>query len=275
VSLRTSVFGPETLRRKRSRRMVVMTSLAVVCLIAFGCTPLPSSRRAHEPARSGSGSSGSAPSSSSTRTPSRTSSSGGITHTVRRGETLWRISQTYSVELHEVVSANGLDSYTIYPGQELFIPGAASVREVPPAVDNGPPPDPGDVTIIWPLAGRGRGSVTSGFGTRTHPTRRTEEFHKGIDIDGAREERVLAAAAGEIVFAGRMTGYGTVVMIDHGDRLITLYAHLSRAAVRLEDRVAQAQAIGYVGSTGNATGTHLHFEIRHKGRAVDPLDYLP
>lgn len=146
---------------------------------------------------------------------------------------------------------------------------------VPPAVDNGPPPDPGDVTIIWPLAGRGRGSVTSGFGTRTHPTRRTEEFHKGIDIDGAREERVLAAAAGEIVFAGRMTGYGTVVMIDHGDRLITLYAHLSRAAVSLEDQVAQAQAIGYVGSTGNATGTHLHFEIRHKGRAVDPLDYLP
>ncbi len=194
---------------------------------------------------------------------------------MRRGETLWRISQTYGVKLHEVVSANGLESYTIYPGQELFIPGAASVREVPAAVDNGPPPDPGDVTIIWPLAGRGRGSVTSGFGTRTHPTRRTEEFHKGIDIDGAREERVLAAAAGEVVFAGRMTGYGTVVMIDHGDRLITLYAHLSRAAVSLEDQVAQAQAIGYVGSTGNATGTHLHFEIRHKGRAVDPLEYLP
>ncbi len=198
-----------------------------------------------------------------------------MTHTVSRGETLWRISQTYGVELHEVVSANGLESYLIYPGQELFIPGAASLRQVPPAEDNGPPPNPGDVTIVWPLAGRGRGSVTSGFGTRTHPTRRTEEFHKGVDIDGGREERVLAAAAGEVVFSGRMTGYGTVVMIDHGDRLITLYAHLSRAAVKLEDRVAQAQPIGYVGSSGNARGTHLHFEIRHRGRAVDPLEYLP
>jgi len=206
---------------------------------------------------------------------SRTNRSGGVTHTVTKGETLWRISQTYDVELHEIVSANGLDSYTIYPGQKLVIPGASSVREVPPAVDNGPPLKPGDVAIIWPLAGRGRGSVTSGFGTRTHPTRRTQEFHKGIDIDGAREERVLAVAAGEVVFAGRMTGYGTVVMIDHGNRLITLYAHLSRAAVKLEDKVAQGQAIGYVGSSGDATGTHLHFEIRHKGRAVDPLDYLP
>jgi LysM repeat protein len=254
--------------------------VAVVCLVAFGCTPLPSTRSGREPTTSrGSGSSGSTSGTSRTsqtpRATSRTNTSGGVTHTVRRGETLWRISQTYGIELHEIVSANGLDSYTIYPGQELIIPGASSVREVPSAIDNGPPPEPGDVAIIWPLAGRGRGSVMSGFGTRTHPIRRTEEFHKGIDIDGAREERVLAAAAGEVVFSGRMNGYGTVVMIDHGERLITLYAHLSRAAVDLEDRVAQGQAIGYVGSTGDATGTHLHFEIRHKGRAVDPLDYLP
>ncbi|MCD4690677.1 LysM peptidoglycan-binding domain-containing M23 family metallopeptidase [bacterium] len=196
-------------------------------------------------------------------------------HTVRKGETLWRISQTYNVEVHEVVAANNLDSHMIYPGQSLVIPGAAQVRQVPQTDDDGPPLNPAEVSLIWPLAGRGRGAVTSGFGPRTHPTRRTEEFHKGIDIDGAREERILAAAAGEIVFSGRMTGYGTVVMIDHGKRLITLYAHLSRATVRLEDRVTQGQAIGYVGSSGTATGTHLHFEIRHKGRAVDPLEYLP
>lgn len=248
-----------------------MLLAAVVCLMALGCTPLPSSRTSHEPTTSGS--------TLGTTTRSTGSSSrataGGVRHTVRKGETVWRISQTYGVELHEIVSANNLASYTIYPGQELVIPGATKVRSVPSADNDGPPPARDDVAIIWPLAGRGRGSVTSGFGMRTHPTRRTEEFHKGIDIDGAREERVLAAAAGEVVFSGRMTGYGTVVMIDHGDRLITLYAHLSRSAVRLEDRVAQGQAIGYVGSTGNATGSHLHFEVRHKGRAVDPLEYLP
>ena len=117
--------------------------------------------------------------------------------------------------------------------------------------------------------------MTRGFGPRKHPTRKTDDFHKGIDIDGAREERVLAAAAGEVVFAGKMTGYGTVVMIDHGNRLITVYAHLSRAAVKLEDRVIVGEAIGYVGTSGTSTGSHLHFEVRHRGRAVDPLGFLP
>lgn len=258
-----------------------MLLAAVACLVVSGCTALPATRRSSEPTTSRGSSTGSntgsSPSSTQTRTSgSNTRSSGSVTHTVCKGETLWRISQTYDVELHEVVAANGLESYTIYPGQELIIPGASALRTVPPAADDAsPPPNPADVSIIWPLAGRGRGAVTSGFGSRTHPTMRTEEFHKGVDIDGAREERVLAVATGEVVFAGRMSGYGTVVMIDHGKRLITLYAHLSRAAVKLEDRVAQGQAIGYVGSSGTATGTHLHFEIRHKGRAVDPLDYLP
>ncbi len=246
-----------------------MGVVAAACALVIGCTPLPPSGRSTDPAGGAPSSRNPGPGAQASRASRR-----GVTHVVQKGETLWRIAWTYGVELHEVVDANGLSSYTIYPGQELTIPGASKVRTVTP-VPGEASPDPGEVTLAWPLAGRGRGSVTSGFGTRTHPTRRTQEFHKGIDIDGAREERVLSAAAGEVVFSGRMTGYGTVVMVDHGNRLITLYAHLSRAAVRLGDRVAPGQAIGYVGSSGETTGTHLHFEIRYRGQAVDPLDYLP
>jgi len=236
--------------------MITVLSAIVVLTGSAGCTPLTSSR-GREVASS----------------PSLVSRDG-IHHTVRAGETLWRISKTYGVSVSEVVQANDLESYIIQPGQKLLIPGVSEKREVPKAL-----PDTGgnalDADLAWPLAGRGRGSVTSGFGPRRHPIRKTENFHKGIDIDGAREERVLAAAAGEIVFAGKMTGYGTVVMIDHGNRLITVYAHLSRAAVKLENRVTTGQTIGYVGTSGTSTGSHLHFEVRHRGRAVDPLNYLP
>jgi murein DD-endopeptidase MepM/ murein hydrolase activator NlpD len=201
------------------------------------------------------------------------SSSGGVYHTVRKGETLWRISKTYGVSVAEIVEANDLESYTIRIGQRVYIPGARETRSVPEAEREAPGPI--STELAWPLAGRGRGSVTSGFGPRVDPVTGGEVFHKGIDIDGAREERVLAAAGGEAVFSGSMHGYGVVVMIDHGDRLITVYAHLSRAIVRLEDVVTQGQTIGYVGTSGNARGSHLHFEVRSRGVAVDPLDYLP
>ncbi len=240
----------------RGIAMITVLSAIVVLTGSAGCTPLTSSRGREV-----------------TSSPSLVSGDG-IHHTVRAGETLWRISKTYGVSVSEVVEANDLESYIIQPGQKLLIPGVSEKREVPKALaDTGG--NALDADLAWPLAGRGRGSVTSGFGPRRHPIRKTEDFHKGIDIDGAREERVLAAAAGEIVFAGKMTGYGTVVMIDHGNRLITVYAHLSRAAVKLENRVTTGQTIGYVGTSGTSTGSHLHFEVRHRGRAVDPLDYLP
>jgi murein DD-endopeptidase MepM/ murein hydrolase activator NlpD len=233
--------------------LLLVVVLACAAAWSTGCTPLESSPR--------------------DVTSAGGRRSGGVHHTVRKGETLWRISKTYGVSLGEIVEANDLESYTIRIGQRLLIPGADSERRVPEA----PLAEPGPIsaTLQWPLAGRGRGSVTSGFGPRVDPVTGGEVFHKGIDIDGAREERVLAAAAGEVVFSGTMHGYGTVVMLDHGDRLITVYAHLSRSIVRLEEEVARGRTIGYVGTTGKTTGSHLHFEVRSRGVAVDPLQYLP
>jgi murein DD-endopeptidase MepM/ murein hydrolase activator NlpD len=195
---------------------------------------------------------------------------------VEKGQTLWGISKAYGVGLAEIVEANDLDDYTIGIGQRLYIPGVSRTIEVAPTM-----PSAEEVTaavgdkLAWPLAGRGRSSVTSGFGYRDDPISGGRKFHKGIDIDGVREERVLAAAGGEIVYAGRMSGFGNVVMIDHGNRLLTVYAHLSRSIVKLEDVVAAGQTIGYVGSSGRANGSHLHFEVRYKGKSVDPLGYLP
>jgi murein DD-endopeptidase MepM/ murein hydrolase activator NlpD len=233
----------------------------VIAVVAFslgtGCTPLPD--RSRPPTH---------------RSSSRAGP--GVYHSVRKGETLWRISRTYGVSIAEITEANDLSGFTIHVGQKLFIPGVSEVKHVTPAT-----PKPEDIVgrpdakLSWPLAGRGRSSITSGFGPRKDPTTGGTSFHKGIDIDGAREERVLAAATGEVVYAGRMSGFGIVVMIDHGSRLITVYGHLSRAAVRLEQVVERGQVIGYVGATGNARGTHLHFEVRYKGVSVDPLDYLP
>jgi murein DD-endopeptidase MepM/ murein hydrolase activator NlpD len=202
---------------------------------------------------------------------------GGVYHTVSRGETLWRIAKTYGVSVAEVTEANGLSSHDISAGQRLLIPGATRRLEVRLPGGRGDEtvtPDNIRTALSWPLAGRGRSSVASGFGPRDG-SGGGSTFHKGIDLTGAREERVLAAAAGEIVYAGRMSGYGNVVMIDHGARLITVYAHLSRAIVDLEERVSKGQVVGYMGSTGTSTGTHLHFEVRYRGVPVDPLDYLP
>lgn len=248
------------MRGRPSQGALAAVAIAVIATFALslgvGCTPLNGRGRppVHRTSRSGSG----------------------VYHTVRKGETLWRISKTYGVSIPEITEANGLSDFTIKVGQKIFIPGVADVKVVTPAK-----PRPEDIVgrpdaqLSWPLAGRGRSSVTSGFGPRKDPSTGASSFHKGIDIDGAREERVLAAAGGEIVFAGRMSGFGIVVMIDHGSRLITVYGHLSRAAVKLEHVVERGQVIGYVGSTGNARGTHLHFEVRYKGVSVDPLDYLP
>lgn len=112
---------------------------------------------------------------------------------------------------------------------------------------------------------------SSGFGWRDDPFRHDRRYHRGTDFHAKAGTPVLAAGDGVVVFAGRQSGYGNVVYVDHGGGVVTRYAHLRRIETRKDSPVTAGERIGQVGSTGRATGPHLHFEIRLDGRAVDPV----
>lgn len=115
---------------------------------------------------------------------------------------------------------------------------------------------------------------TSGFGWRDDPIRHRSKFHAGADIKGDRGTPVMASGDGVVVFCGRKGGYGNVIFVDHGGGVVTRYAHLSRIETRRGAVVVAGQRIGRVGSTGRATGPHLHFEVRLDGHPVDPVTAL-
>ncbi|MBU0838411.1 MAG: M23 family metallopeptidase [Gammaproteobacteria bacterium] len=120
----------------------------------------------------------------------------------------------------------------------------------------------------------GEARLGSAFGNRVDPFRKKLAFHSGVDFALRSGSDVVAAAGGRVRFAGYRGAYGKLVEIDHGNRLVTRYAHLSRLDVRQGEVVTPAQRIGAVGSTGRSTGPHLHFEVLHKGRFVDPQRFL-
>jgi len=99
-------------------------------------------------------------------------------------------------------------------------------------------------------------------------------MHEGIDIAVGEGTPVRAAAAGTVIYAGWMSGYGNLVAVDHGNGLSTAYAHNSSLAVSVGQSVAAGEIVSYSGNTGNSTGPHVHFEVRVNGSAVDPLGYL-
>ena len=118
------------------------------------------------------------------------------------------------------------------------------------------------------------GVLTSSFGYRIHPKRKKRHFHSGIDLAAKKGTPISCAASGKVVFAGWKTGYGYVVMVDHGKGYETLYAHCSKLAVTTGQTVSTGKIVAYVGRTGVATGPHLHFEVRKNGIYKNPLRYL-
>ena len=123
---------------------------------------------------------------------------------------------------------------------------------------------PSAAGFVWPC----EGVVVSGFGVRWG------RMHEGIDIACAYGAPVHAAAAGTVIYAGWMQGYGNLVVLDHGNGISTAYAHASAILVSVGQSVGQGEEVSLVGATGHATGPHLHFEVRVNGVAVDPLSYL-
>jgi murein DD-endopeptidase MepM/ murein hydrolase activator NlpD len=115
---------------------------------------------------------------------------------------------------------------------------------------------------------------TSSFGVRSDPFRGTAAMHAGVDIPGAIGTPIYATADGVISHAGRQGGYGNLVQINHGRGIETRYGHLSKILVADNSRVRRGQMIGLMGSTGRSTGSHLHYEVRVDGKAVNPVPFL-
>jgi murein DD-endopeptidase MepM/ murein hydrolase activator NlpD len=133
-----------------------------------------------------------------------------------------------------------------------------------------PPSLAGPGTVSWPVSG----TITSPFGMRFDPVQHRYQLHAGIDIAAPQGTTISAAADGRVIFAGWYGGYGNAIVIDHGGGTSTLYGHCSQIFVSVGQDVQRGQAIGAVGMTGDATGPHVHFEVRRDGKPVDPLGYL-
>lgn len=199
----------------------------------------------------------------------------GVYHVVAEGDTLTQIARRYKVQPEAIVAykPNGLKDLNepLPVGKVLIIPGGEKPW-VPPYVSaySGPVPKAagkGTGRFVWPATGR----ITSLFGSM-----RGRSQHTGLDIAAWTGSPVLASDSGYVAFAGwDRTGYGNLVVINHGNGYITYYAHLSKIFVRRGDSVAQGQRIGAVGCTGNCTGPHLHFEVRENNVLRNPLGFLP
>ena len=196
--------------------------------------------------------------------------SAGLTHILRPGENLYRLSRFYGVSVDEIVRANDIKDVTaLGVGQRIWIPhpkrGAAEgslAASGSAAVGS----RAGDLKLIWPV----RGKMSSRFGPRNG------RGHDGIDIPAKTGTPIVAAAAGRVIHSGRGLGdYGRVVIVKHEGNYSTVYAHNRRNSVAKGDFVEKGEVIGEVGSSGNASGPHVHFEVRHKRKPIDPLLFLP
>lgn len=224
-------------------------------------------------------------------------------HVVKRGETLYAIAVRYDMDYHDLARINRLNaSYTIYPGQRLHLRGADQAPARPQTKVTAAPARPADktpaskplvrpdktpVAKVLPPASRpeaagadadsasaslawawpAKGQVLGGFGS-------PGLTGKGLDIAGRRGDSVRAAAAGTVVYAGSgLVGYGKLLIIRHDDNYISAYAHNDRFRVKEGERVKLGQVIAEMGASGTDRDK-LHFEIRERGKPVDPMRFL-
>lgn len=130
----------------------------------------------------------------------------------------------------------------------------------------------GSGKFCWPAPSYTR--ISSPYGYRIHPIYNTKKFHSGVDLAAPGGSNILAAETGKVISAGWNGGYGNCLVVDHGGGVSTLYAHASKLCVSKGDYVTKGQVIAKVGTTGNSTGNHLHFEVLIGGKTTDPMAYI-
>lgn len=194
-----------------------------------------------------------------------------VVYTVQKGDILNRIARQFNVSINEIVKVNGIVNPNILSiGQELIIPGVQNTTPVsgadsPTRLRSVSTANRGSISnFLWPCIGQ----ITSHYGPRNNG------FHHGLDIAAPRGTEVKVARSGIVEFAGWLNIYGRTVIVNHGNGNQTLYAHNNQTLVKEGDQVVAGQAVATIGSTGNATGPHVHFEIIMDGKRVDPIRFL-
>ncbi len=232
-------------------------------------------------------------------------------HIVQKGESLWRISNKYSVPLYTILSANPQKrDQVIHPGDHLTIPtevGIAykvkrgdnlsriskkykiSIKKIKNANEMSSYMLHQGQTIFLPNAKplpiirykyRNQflwpvtGRITSRYGWRKHPVSRERHFHQGIDIGARKGTRIKAVAKGVAIYADKSGGYGQLVILRHKQGYLSVYAHCSKIYVGKGKIVKRGQVIAQVGSSGLTTGSHLHFEIKRYKKNINPISAL-
>lgn len=183
----------------------------------------------------------------------------GIMYKVPEKMSISELAKYFFLDINEILAVNPSIGTQLTAGRQIFVPVGRVNTSFTQLSD-----------FIWPVYGK----ITSEFGWRIHPIYGRTLFHTGIDIKVPEGTPVFASRAGTVKFAGWMSGYGNLIIIDHGD-YETYYAHLSRINVYVGLRVEKGDFIGRSGNTGTSTGPHLHFEVRKYGNAHDPIAYLP
>jgi murein DD-endopeptidase MepM/ murein hydrolase activator NlpD len=197
----------------------------------------------------------------------------GVYHVVERHQTLYRICKTYGVNLKRTASLNGItDPSKIETGQRIFIPGAKKVLKVEIYIDD-VAAEQGEksktaykkLDFIWPIEGKISNAFEEAESMR----------HQGIDIPSPVGTPIKASYAGRVIYSGNgIKGYGNLIILRHSEEYVTVYAHNQVNLVEEGAWAEKGQIIGKVGQTGNATGPHLHFEIRKNNKALNPLLFL-
>lgn len=184
----------------------------------------------------------------------------GVLHTIGDGQTLWSIARQYGVQWQRISASNqDVDPDALQQGDELLVPGAKLELSNEGSRGNV------EQNFNWPA----QGVISSPYGLRWG------RLHAGIDVAADYGDRISAAGGGVVTYAGWQDGYGLMIVIEHGRGWQSVYAHAGDLYVADGDIIRAGQCIASIGSTGNSTGPHLHFEIRYQGVPINPMQYLP
>ena len=210
---------------------------------------------------------------------------GGVKYKIRKGDTLNSIAKRYGTDIEKIAEHNNIDGSNIIAGRTIFLPGATGKQPEPEkkviiakkksaeryttAANEKRRQEQDDnvkrLVLSWPL----KGPITSGFGYRTHPFSGRKRFHCGLDIGAEIGTPVRAASDGVVIFSGWKGTYGNLIVIQHKNNYITVYAHNSKNLVSTDETIKKGEKIALSGMTGAVTEAHLHFEIR---KGIVPLN---